>query len=311
MTLLEQVRSTISNYHMLGRGDRVAAGVSGGADSVCLLRVLGELRQEYGLTLSVIHVHHGIRGAEADRDARFTEELCRKLAIPCQVIYKDIPALAASERCSEEEMGRAVRYEALMEYAVAHDCNRIAVAHNRDDHAETVIGNLCRGSGIGGLTGIPPVRDRIIRPLLFCGRAQIEEYLAELGQDYCDDSTNAGDAYTRNRIRHQVLPLLETAVNKKSTEHIIETAEQLRQVEEYLTERTGEQLERILWSCPSEAELAGRAGQNRKRRKARNRREVRVQRSCRERQESRYSVNGRKKISVPVRRRWRDGSCWR
>lgn len=243
--MLEKFRDWFKYHNVLQQGDRIVTGVSGGADSVCLLCLLAELRREYDLTLYAVHVHHGIRGPEADRDAAFVEALCERLGVTCRVVYRDVPALAAAEHRSEEEMGRRVRYQVLEECRREWDCRWIAVAHNREDQAETVLWNLCRGTGLAGLAGIAPVRDRIIRPLLSIRRREIEEWLAERGQPYCTDRTNEEDEYTRNRIRHHVLPLLEESVNRQTVEHIAEAAERLQSIREYLEEQVRRQLAQI------------------------------------------------------------------
>lgn len=234
----EKIRDWLSIHNVGRQGDRIVAGVSGGADSVCLLCLLTDLRQECGLEVHALHVHHGIRGTEADRDADFVEMLCRQLDVPCRVIYRDVPALAEKAHCSEEEMGRLVRYEAMEAYCQEMDCQWIAVAHNREDQAETILWNLCRGTGLAGLTGIPSVRGRIIRPLLSCSRQEIEAYLTERGQAWREDRTNGEDIYTRNRIRHHVLPLLSGEINSQAVEHIVEAAERLQVISDYLASRS-------------------------------------------------------------------------
>lgn len=232
--LLEKVREAIREYGMFGRGERVVVGLSGGADSVCLLRVLCELRQEQELWIGAVHVHHGIRGAEADGDAQFAEELCGRLSVPFVLEKRNVPALAAECQRSEEEMGRIARYGAFEEWRQKWGCGRVAVAHNRDDNAETLLWNLCRGTGLAGLAGIRPVSGAVVRPLLFVGRAEIEGYLAGLGQDFCVDRTNLEGDYTRNRIRNVVLPLLAGEVNTQAILHMSETAGRMRAAVDFM-----------------------------------------------------------------------------
>lgn len=196
----------LRQYSLFTQGDRIAVGVSGGADSVALLRFLAVLREEYRWELIVCHIHHGLRGEEADRDERFVRELARQLGLPCAVRHIDAAALALENHLSVEEAGRMARYAFFAE--TAGESGRIATAHTLDDSIETVLMNLIRGTGLHGLCGIPRTRGNIVRPLLDCTRADVEEYLARLGQPYCTDSTNLSDDYTRNRVRHDILPRL-------------------------------------------------------------------------------------------------------
>jgi len=196
----------LRQYSLFTQGDRIAVGVSGGADSVALLRFLAVLREEYRWELIVCHIHHGLRGAEADRDEQFVRELAGQLGLPYAVRHIDAAALALENHLSVEEAGRDARYAFFAE--TAGEGGRIATAHTLDDTIETVLMNLIRGTGLHGLCGIPRTRGNIVRPLLDVTRAEVEEYLALLGQPYCTDSTNLSDDYTRNRVRHDILPRL-------------------------------------------------------------------------------------------------------
>lgn len=211
--------------NLLNPGDTVVAGVSGGADSVCLLSLLDELKEEMGLKLYVIHVHHGIRGEEADRDAAFVRELAGKKDLPFCLVKKDVPAVAKELGMTEEEAGRRLRYEAMEAYAEKIGANKIALAHHRDDQAETVLFHLFRGSGPRGLRGMPVKRGPFIRPLLFASRQEIEEYLAEKKLPYCEDSTNSSLKYSRNILRRQILPLVTETINAQAPAHIAAMAE--------------------------------------------------------------------------------------
>ena len=196
----------LRQYSLFTQGDRIAVGVSGGADSVALLRFLAVLREEYRWELIVCHIHHGLRGAEADRDEQFVRELAGQLGLPYAVRHIDAAALALENHLSVEEAGRNARYAFFAE--TAGEGGRIATAHTLDDTIETVLMNLIRGTGLHGLCGIPRIRGNIVRPLLDVTRAEVEEYLALLGQPYCTDSTNLSNDYTRNRVRHDILPRL-------------------------------------------------------------------------------------------------------
>ena len=206
-TVLEQkALCALRQYSLFSQGDRIAVGVSGGADSVALLRFLAALRPQFGWDLVVCHIHHGLRGAEADRDECFVRALAEQLGLPCAVSRIDAAALALRDHISVEEAGRTARYAFFAQ--TAGEGGRIATAHTLDDSIETVLMNLVRGTGLRGLCGIPRIRGNIVRPLLDCTRVEVEDYLGALGQPYCTDSTNLTDDYTRNRIRHDILPRL-------------------------------------------------------------------------------------------------------
>ncbi|SHO48254.1 tRNA lysidine(34) synthetase TilS [Anaerocolumna xylanovorans] len=243
--MTNKVKQYIDNYKMLEKGDQIIVGVSGGADSVCLFHVLLELQREYELTLYVIHVNHGIRGEEALRDEEYVRELCRKEKASFTAVYKDIPLLAKEGGMSLEEAGRKARYEVFNQYLIAYKCNKVAIAHNKNDNAETVLFHMFRGSALRGLTGISPVRDKIIRPLLCLERWEIEAYLQERGIPYLNDSTNFTMDYSRNKIRLGILKEAE-AVNKKAVSHIAKAAQSLTEIKEFIEKSTQKAEERIL-----------------------------------------------------------------
>ncbi len=218
---------------MISRGDHILAGVSGGADSVCLLLILYELRARLGITLSAVHVNHGIR-EEAGEDAAFTADLCGQLGIPFYLREIDVPSAKAQTGMSEEEAARLLRYEAFEQLQKDISADKIAVAHNACDQAETMIMNMARGSGLRGMTGIRSVRGTIIRPLLSTDRQEIEDYLQAAGRDYVTDRTNLEDEHTRNRIRHHLLPLLTESVNAGAVRHMGELSSDLAQISDFL-----------------------------------------------------------------------------
>jgi tRNA(Ile)-lysidine synthase len=233
----EKVFSFIKKYNIFEPGDKVVAGVSGGADSVCLLFMLLELRKKMPLSIVVVHVNHGIR-QDAWQDEKYVEELCRDNDIIFCPVHEDIKKLAFENSRSEEEMGRIVRYNAFKEAAIKYDAEKISVAHNMNDKSETMLFNLFRGSGIKGLGSIRPVRGNIVRPLLCLERSEIEEYLYERGIRYCTDSTNDEDDYTRNRIRHHILPYAEKKIASGSVRHVADAAKELEEIDLYLDEQT-------------------------------------------------------------------------
>ncbi|MBQ5988351.1 MAG: tRNA lysidine(34) synthetase TilS [Oscillospiraceae bacterium] len=204
--MLGQILNTIERFGMLEKGDHVIVGLSGGADSVSLLLALNELRDVLKIELSALHVNHCLRGEESDRDEQFCRDLCDRLSIPFICGRFDVNAEAAKMKMSTELAAREIRYRFFAEQTAG---KKLATAHNANDNAETVIFNLTRGTGTKGIAGIPPVRDNIIRPLLGVTRNEIEAFLKERDQDFVIDSTNLSDDYTRNTIRHNVIPVLE------------------------------------------------------------------------------------------------------
>ena len=218
----------IDRYDMLPEGTHVLCAVSGGADSIYLLHRLKAMENERGLRISAAHFDHGLRGDESDRDRLFTQQCCEGLNVPCTVGSGDVAAYAAANRIGLEEAARALRYRFLEETADRLFCDRIATAHTSNDNAETVLMNLCRGAGIRGLAGIPPVRGRLIRPLLQTGRDEIEFWLRENGIPWVEDSTNSDNGFTRNRFRHRIVPLL-CEENPAFLEALSRTSELLRE----------------------------------------------------------------------------------
>ena len=216
---------------MLAGKERIVVGVSGGADSMCLLSVLLELckgKQE----ISVIHVHHGLR-ENADAEAEYVRKYCDTINVPCRVVNVDVKGKAASEGLSTEEAARILRYEAFAKETGGDDAAVIAVAHNMDDQAETMLHNLFRGSSLNGLCGIKPVRDNIIRPLLCVSRKEIEAYLSERDIKYCTDESNLTDDYTRNKLRHNILPYVTENINGGALRNMFSVSEDLALAHDY------------------------------------------------------------------------------
>lgn len=232
--MVEKVLKYIEEFGLLTEGDRVVAGVSGGADSVCLLFMLMEIRNTIPIEIMVVHVEHGMRGEESLEDARYVEKLCGDHGIAYKQYSVNIAEIAKKEKLSLEEAGRAARYQAFEQTLADWEGSRIAIAHNRNDNAETVLFNLFRGTGIKGLCGIPPKRDSIIRPLLCLSRTEIEEYLKKRRISYQSDYTNFEDEYTRNKIRLNIIPYVEENINKRVLDHISDASKYLRQAEEFI-----------------------------------------------------------------------------
>ncbi len=233
--LMLEIKRYIEANQLIRPGDGVVVGLSGGPDSVFLLYALHTLQPRMGFTLRAVHVHHGIRGAEADRDEAFSEKLCAKLDIPFQAVHVAAPAYAAQHGLSLEEAARILRYEALEAARQQLGQTRaawIAVAHHLDDQAETVLHNLVRGAGLRGLAGMENRRNHVIRPLLSIKREDILKWLKQYDIPYVTDSTNADPHYTRNRIRSTVLPELRE-INPEASAHIAHSAALLREADAY------------------------------------------------------------------------------
>ncbi|MBQ3939911.1 MAG: tRNA lysidine(34) synthetase TilS [Oscillospiraceae bacterium] len=209
----------------------LTVALSGGADSTALLCCLSQMRETLSVTLRAVHIHHGIRGEEADRDAAFCAALCAKYGIRLETVRVRVPEYAAAHGLSVETAARLLRYQALEKAAPDGE---IATAHHAGDNAETVLFHLIRGSGLNGLTGIPARSGRIIRPLLDAEKSEILAFLREIGQEYRTDSSNFSDSAARNRIRHHLLPLL-TAENPAAVRHICRTAAILSEDEALLS----------------------------------------------------------------------------
>ncbi len=231
----EKVLHYIRERGLLRAGDRVAVAVSGGADSVALLRILLELRSELGIVLTVAHFNHQLRGDDSDADEHFVAELARQHDLPFFAGRASVREHAAANKLSIEHAARELRYQWLCGLARQQCFDAIATAHNADDQAETVLMKFLRGAGTRGLGGIHPVliRDgvRIVRPLLETSRAEIEAYLHCLNQPWREDHTNRDTRHTRNRIRHELLPRLEQDYNPNLRQLLSETAEIARDEE--------------------------------------------------------------------------------
>jgi tRNA(Ile)-lysidine synthase len=200
----DKVLTAIKHYNMLSPGDHLAVGLSGGADSVALLHVLRGMAEELGLTITALHLNHQLRGGESNRDEAFVRRLCWDWHVRLLVKSAPVAELARRGGQSVEACARDIRYDFFRRSA----SGKVATAHTLSDSAETVLLNLMRGTALRGLAGIPPVRGNVVRPLILCSRAEVEAYCERHGLDYVTDSTNLDDAFTRNRIRHDVTPVL-------------------------------------------------------------------------------------------------------
>lgn len=229
----QKIHKYCEKYHLIAEGDKILIGLSGGADSVYLLNFLVKLREEEPLQLYVVHVNHGIRGAEAEADEAFARRYAEKLQVDFEAVSLDVPRLAAEQGMSEEETGRYYRYQSFRQIMEREGCNKIAVGHHRDDQAETLLFQLIRGSGLRGLGAMRPYQDGIIRPLLQISRKQIESELRAEGICWQEDSTNQDSLYARNKIRGQLIPYLQRELQPEVVEHLAGTAEQIQEVWNY------------------------------------------------------------------------------
>lgn len=233
--LIEKTLNAIEKYSMLDGKKAIAVAYSGGADSTVLLEVLAGICAERGIRLEAIHIEHGIRGESSRRDAAHCERICRERDIRLTLVSGDVPALAAEWGCGVEEAGRRLRYESFERICRERNIDAVATAHHADDNLETLIFNMTRGSGLRGLCGIPPVRANIIRPLILCTRGDIEDYCRERGLDFVTDETNHSDEYTRNYIRHNIVPAL-LKLNASAVESASKMSALLREDEACLCE---------------------------------------------------------------------------
>lgn len=231
MDSIDKIKAVIKDNELIKEGERVVVGVSGGADSVCLLLVLKEIMPLECIT--AVHINHGIRGDEAARDEDFVLQLCKRQGIRLEIRRLDVPLFARENKISEEEAGRVLRYRVFEEIRLLYKADKIAVAHNLNDVAETFLMNLSRGSGITGLTGIKLRSGVLIRPLIKTSRAEIEGIVTYLGESFITDSTNNSLIYTRNRIRKRIIPELEE-VNERAVSHINDACERLEKIEGYI-----------------------------------------------------------------------------
>lgn len=230
---VKKIENFIEEKALISYGENVVIGVSGGADSVALFLTLDSLKEKLGLKLFVVHVNHGLR-KEAFEEAEYVKSLCEEREIPFFLYEKDVASVSAELGIGTEEAGRKVRYEAFREVLSNVGGGKIAVAHNSNDRAETMLFNLVRGTGLTGLISIPCERGEIIRPLLCVERKEIEGFLNDIKVKFYTDSSNLTDDYTRNRIRNNIIPRLCDEVNSEAVAHMANTAGQLAQLGEFL-----------------------------------------------------------------------------
>jgi len=239
----------IKENQILESGDRIVVGISGGADSVCLLHLLWSVREEYNLQLYGVHIHHGLRN-EADEDAKYVEKVGRSLQIPIQIYHVNVREEAKKRKQGEEETGRQLRYEKFHEEISRRNANKIALGHHQNDQSETFLMRLMRGSGSLGLQGMKPAYNNIIRPLLGFTREEVETYCLEHQLIFCVDHTNDDPIYTRNRIRLELIPYIQKYFNPNIIKTLYQTAQLLGEQEAYMEKETN----KIYSNCIRETE---------------------------------------------------------
>ena len=224
--LKNKVLETIKKYNLINRNDKIVVGVSGGPDSICLLHILNAIKLELNFEIYVAHINHMIR-SEAEEETNYVIDFCNKLQIPCYVKKVDVLKKSNIEKIGTEEAGRKVRYDFFEEVLLKVKANKIAIAHNSNDNAETILMNIFRGTGISGLKGIEPIRnEKYIRPIIECEREEIEEYCLKNNLNPKIDKSNYENIYTRNKVRNILIPQIKQDFNS----NIIKTLNRLSQV---------------------------------------------------------------------------------
>ena len=244
-TFKQEVLDTITKYNLIKSGDKIVLGVSGGPDSIAMLNILNELKQKLNFSIVVCHINHGLR-KNAIRDEKFVEEFCKKINVEFFVLHADINKTAKEEKKGLEETGRKIRYEFFDKILKQTSSNKIAIAHNKNDNAETVIMNLLRGSGINGLKGIEPKNGLYIRPLIEINRKKIERYCEIEKLNPVIDETNNENIYTRNKIRNIIIPYIEEEFNPNIIENIGRLSEIAKEQTDFIKNQTKQIYENIL-----------------------------------------------------------------
>ena len=244
--LILKIKKTIVDHKMVEPGDCVLLGVSGGPDSVTLLRGLFELKDEMGIELAIAHLNHCARGAESDRDAQFVKDLGESLQIRTFIEAMDVAEHRRETKSSFQETARHLRQEFFQRTMSQWGANKMALGHTSDDQAETVLINLFRGSGLKGVSGMNPVRHPYIRPLFYCSRSEVIDFLNIRKISYCKDSSNEKTDYLRNQIRMELIPFLQKKYNPKIVETLFESSEIFRVDNDYLKTLEDHEFERVV-----------------------------------------------------------------
>jgi len=238
MDIKDKFIATIKKYNMFEKGEAIMVGVSGGPDSICLLHLLLQLRDEWHIKVSVAHLDHMFRGKESEEDALFVKELCEKWDLPFYQERQNVPGYVRETGFSPEDAARRIRYAFYERAKQKLEAEKVALGHNQDDHVETVLMNILRGSGLDGLVGIEPVREYYIRPLIEIPRRDIEKYLKAQKLDFRTDRTNLSPEYFRNRLRLELIPLIEQKYCKHLSQSLLRLSDIVRQDLNFLEKQT-------------------------------------------------------------------------
>lgn len=244
-TLKQEVLNTINKYSLIESGDKIVLGVSGGPDSISMLNILYELKEKLGISLIVCHINHGLR-KNAKRDEEYVKTYCENRNIEFYVLHADIANQAKIEKKGLEETGREIRYKFFNEILNKTNSNKIAIAHNKNDNAETIIMNILRGTGINGLRGIEPKNKLYIRPLIEIDRSKIEKYCIEEKLNPVKDETNDENEYNRNKVRNIVIPYVKKEFNPNIIENLDRLSKIAKEEIEYIKINTQEAYEKVL-----------------------------------------------------------------
>lgn len=244
--MIEKVRNNILEYNLITKGDNILIGISGGPDSVCLFHVLRLLKEVLRFDLYASHINHMYRGKDAEKDENFVKELCKKNDIKLFILKKNAADYANENKITEEEAGREIRYNFFKSNLSSLDNGKIAVGHNINDQAETVLQRIIRGTGIDGLKGMTFKNGNIIRPILNVSRKEIEDFLHDNGFKYCIDKTNNMPIYGRNKIRLELIPFLEEKYNPNIQETLIRMAENAAKDSKIIKKYTNELFKNVL-----------------------------------------------------------------
>lgn len=236
----QKVLKFIDEKKLIEKNDRVLIGLSGGPDSVFLLHFLKKYSGKLKISLGAVHINHSLRGKEADKDEQFCKKFSDELSVPFYLSRKNIKALASKEKISVEEAGRKIRYKVFAKVLAKAGYTKIATAHNADENAETILLNLIKGTGLSGLSGIPPSRENILRPILILTKNEILDYLDYYNLKYRTDFSNLNDDAERNFLRNQVIPLIKKRLNPSFSNTLLKSSEVFRNINNIIKKKTDE-----------------------------------------------------------------------
>ena len=250
MDLLQDFQKALISSRLIRRGDSVLMAVSGGVDSAVMVDLFMRIRDSWGLSLAVAHVHHGLRGRAADRDETFVRDLAVRSGLRFYSVWADVPGVARRQHVSDEMAGRDIRFQSFERWMDRAGYNRTALGHQADDQAETILFHLLRGTGIRGLRGIPSRRGRFIHPMLTFTRGALEAYALSRSIQHVEDASNRSRHYTRNRLRRDILPRLEAAVGASVIQTICRTGSAMEELEAFVVETAQRAAKRVLRATP-------------------------------------------------------------